>query len=127
MYPTGKAHILGLATKVDLVADNIKMAMLDAAEILDPTDEFLSSITGGNIVATSPNLTGKTVTAGVFDCADYAQSSVTSGKTICAVIFYKDSGSAATSPLLLWEDVFPFPTDGSNINVYFNSAGIFAI
>ena len=71
LYPKGKAHILGLSTKVDLVADNLKVLLIDTAdETYNAADEFHSDITGAGIVATSGNLAGKSVTSGVFDAND---------------------------------------------------------
>lgn len=127
LYPKGKAHILGLATKVDLVADNIKVLLIDTAdETYNSADEFHSDITGAGIVATSGNLAGKSVTSGTFDANDITITAV-SGDTVEAVVLYKDSGVSGTSPLIAWFDVSTFTPNGSDVTVTFNASGLFAI
>jgi hypothetical protein len=127
LYPTGKAHLLGLATKIDLVADTMKLLLVDTADITYSSgNEFVAALTGAGIVARSGALSGKTVTAGVFDANDITVTSV-SGDGIRAVILYKDTGADATSPLLAWWDVPLYTPDGGDILVPFNAAGLFAI
>lgn len=124
LYPKGAAHILGLATKVDFVADNIKI--LFYAGSFSATDEFVSNLTGGSIIARSGNLAGKTVTSGVFDANDLTILAV-SGSAFTHVILYKDTGSDATSVLVAFYDVTSFTPTGTDINVVFNSSGLFSI
>jgi hypothetical protein len=128
LYAKGKAHLLGLSTKVDLVADNIKVALIDTGtETFGSTDEFMSDITSGGDVARSGNLSGKTVTSGTFDANDITITAVT-GATVEAVVLYKDSGSDASSPLIAWFDLASaFTPNGSDVTVTFNASGIFAI
>ena len=127
LYPKGAAHLLGLSTKVDLVADNIKVLLIDTAdETYNGADEFHSDITGAGIVATSGNLAGKSVTSGVFDANDITITAV-SGDTVEAVVIYKDTGTSATSPLIAWFDVSTFTPNGSDVTVTWNGSGIFSI
>lgn len=127
LYPKGKAHILGLSTKVDLVADNIKLLLVDTgAETYNSADEFHSDITGAAIIATSGNLAGKTVTSGTFDANDITITAVT-GTTVEAIVLYKDSGVSGTSPLIAWYDISTFTPNGSDVTVVFNGSGLFAI
>jgi hypothetical protein len=127
LYPKGKAHILGLATKADLVADNLKLLLIDTAdETYNAADEFHSDITGAGIVATSGNLAGKSVTSGTFDANDITLTGVT-GDTVEAVVLYKDTGTSGTSPLIAWFDISTFTPNGSDVTVVFNASGLFAI
>ncbi len=127
LYPKGKAHLLGLATKVDLVADTIKLLLVDTAdEVYNAVDEFHSDITAAGIVATSGALAGKVVTSGIFDANDITITAVT-GDTVEAVVLYKDSGTSSTSPLVAWFDVSTFTPNGSDVTVVFNASGLFAI
>lgn len=127
LYPKGKAHLLGLATKVDLVADDIRCVLIDTAdETYNSADEFHSDLTGAGIVATSGNLAGKTVTGGVFDANNIVIGTV-SGDTVEAVVLYKWTGTSGTSPLIAWFDVTQFTPDGSDVTVVWNGSGIFAI
>jgi hypothetical protein len=89
-------------------------------------DEFLSDITAGARVSTSSNLGSKTSTLGVLDAADFSFTSV-SGDPSELIVYYKDTGSAATSPLLFattWAAGVITP-DGNNINVTISSSGIY--
>jgi hypothetical protein len=124
LYPKGAAHILGLATKADLVADNIKILFYSAA--YNAANEFVSDLTGASIIARSGNLASKTVTSGVFDAADITVTAVT-GAAFTHVVLYKDSGADASSPLLGFFDVASFTPTGGDVNVVFNAAGIFSI
>jgi hypothetical protein len=67
------------------------------------THEFLSDIASGARIATSGNLASKTSTLGVFDAADVTLTAVT-GTTVEAVVLYKDTGTASTSPLIAYID-----------------------
>lgn len=127
LYPKGKAHILGLSTKVDLVADTIKVLMIHtASESYNSADEFHSDVTGAGIIATSGALAGKSVTSGTFDANDVTILAVTGG-TVEALILYKDTGTSGTSPLIAWFDVSTFTPNGSDVTITWNASGIFAI
>jgi hypothetical protein len=125
LYPKGAAHILGAATKVDLVADDIKVLFYSSA--FNGAHEFVSDLTGGSIIARSGNLAGKTVTSGVFDANNLTITSV-SGSAFTHVILYKDNGGVdASSPLLAIFDVASFTPNGGDINVVVNASGLFSI
>lgn len=124
LYPKGAAHILGLATKVDLVADDIKILFYSGS--ITTTNEFVGDLTGASIVARSGNLAGKTVTSGVFDANDLTITAV-SGSAFTHVILYKDTTVDATSVLIAVFDVSTFTPAGSDVNVVFNASGLFSI
>jgi type IV secretory pathway VirB2 component (pilin) len=78
---------------------------------------------GPAIVATSGNLASKTSTNGVADAADITFTAVT-GDVSEALVIYKDTGVAATSPLLAFIDTatgLPVTPNGGNINVVFDN------
>ncbi len=84
---------------------------------------FLSDIPGGGRVATSGNLASKTVVdgaiGGVADSADFTFTAVT-GDPSEAMVSYKDTGSAATSPLIeliVSATGLPVIPNGGDINV----------
>lgn len=100
-------------------SDDIKVALIDiAAYSVDlANDEYLSDIPGAAIVATSGNLVGKTSTAGVADAADATFLGV-AGPTVEAAVVYKDTGAAATSPLIAYIDDatgLPLTPDGGTV------------
>lgn len=127
LYPIGKAHILGQATKVDFVADTIKAMLIHSATTpYSGSHQFVSDITAGGIVARSGALAGKTVSLGVLDANDITLTAVT-GAAVDAVILYKDTGADASSPLLAWWDVSSLTPNGSDITIVWNASGLFAI
>jgi len=126
LYTLGKKKTLD--GEIDWSGDTIKAVAVDTATyaVNLSTDEFLSDIPAGERVATSSALT-ITVTGGTVDCDDFTFSSV-SGDEFEAVVFYKDTGSAATSPLLVYFDTatgLAFTPAGADIEVTINASGLF--
>lgn len=116
---------------IDMGTDNIKVVLVDAADYTPnlSTDAALSDIPSGGRVGTSPNLSSKTMTNGVFDAADVAIPSVT-GDVSEYLVLYVDSGTASTSWLICLFDTatgLAVTPDGNNINVVWNASGIFAL
>lgn len=120
---------------VNLVSHDLKMVMVDLDDYtpnLD-TDEFLSAITAGARVATSPNLGGKSFSIDttpnpdeiVFDCNDFVFSSV-SGDPTEALVLYRDTGDPATSPLIAFFDgaSVAITPNGNNVNCVINANGL---
>lgn len=108
---------------IDLLADTIKMLLCSASYTANmSTDEFHADVPGGAIIATSSALSSKDTTAGVFDAADVTFTSV-SGSTVTQIVFWKDTGSSATSPLITRYDVatgLPVTPNGGDIAVAFD-------
>ena len=121
LYDKGREKFL--TAVVSYSADNIKAVLVNIAgghytKNL-ATDEFLSSIAGGDQVATSANFTTKTTSAGVAGADNVAFSLVT-GAVCGAVVIYKDTGVAATSPLIAYIDTatgLPVTPGGGNISI----------
>ena len=120
---------------IDLLADNLKLIMVDTAGYtvnLD-TDEFLSSIPLVDRVATSGNLSGKTVTIDtttnpdqvMFDAADGTFTAVTGDPTE-AVVLIKDTGDAATSPLIAYYDgaSVALTPNGNDVDFVISASGL---
>ena len=83
------------------------------------TDQFLSAISSGDRVATTADLTGTSITSGIFGAANTSFSSVT-GATCGAMVIYNDTGTPSSSQLIMYIDDYaglPITPDGSNINV----------
>lgn len=80
------------------------------------TDQFLTSIAAGDRVATVA-LTLKTSAAGVANAAGITFALVT-GAQCGAIVLYKDTGAAATSPLIAYIDTMtglPVTPSGGDI------------
>lgn len=128
IYPKAKEKFLDAL--IDMPTDTIKIALIDTGVYTySSSDEFYSSASAAQ-VGTPVTLASKTITSGVFDAADVTFTSVT-GVSVEALIIYKDTGSAATSPLIMYIDVaasgLPVTPNGNNIDVTFNASGIFAL
>ena len=97
-------------------------------------DRYLSDISSifGAVVATSDILTGTLVTSAVATeiCgeADYTYFTAVSGATCEAMVVYKDTGVAATSPLVCYIDTavgLPVTPNGGDIQVNFTNNVVF--
>ena len=128
MYPKAKQGFIGGDLALD--SDNIKAVLVDTATYTySAAHEFLSSIPIGERVATSANLTSKTIVDGVFDSDDILYTAVT-GDPSEALVMYQDSGVEGTSRLIIYIDTatgLPVTPDGTNINVSIDAAGWFTL
>lgn len=106
----------------DLDGDTIKAALFRASSytVNLTTDEYLS--TAGTPISTatlSITVSGKNV-----DATDFTFSAVGAGAAIDILVIYKDTGVAATSPLIAKYDISVTP-NGNDINVTVNGSGLF--
>jgi len=123
LYDLGRQAFLD--GSISWSSDNIKVILVDTAlyTVNLTTDQFLSIIAGGAIVATSSNLSGKTSTFGVADASDVTFTAV-SGATVEACVIYKDTGVAATSPLIAYIDTatgLPVTPGGGDIIIQWSN------
>ena len=128
IYPKAKEKFLDAL--IDIPTDTIKIALIDTGTYTySSTDEFWSAASAA-LVGTAATLASKTITNGVFNADDVTFTSVT-GASVEALIIFKDTGTAATSPLIMYLDVaasgLPVTPNGNNIDVQFNASGIFAL
>lgn len=128
LYPKAKQGFIGGDLALD--TDNIKAVLVDTATYTySATHEFLSDIPSGERVATSTNLTGKTITDGTFDSDNIVLLAVT-GDPSEAIVLYQDSGVEGTSRLIAYIDTatgLPVTPDGTNININVNASGWFTL
>lgn len=133
LFAAYKESMLSQTTPVDFDADDIKAVGVDHGTDtpLPASDDFLDDIGAGARIFTSPNLGSKTVTGGVADAADAALTGV-SGNSTESVVIYKDTGSAATSRLMVFLDTgtgLPFTPNGGDLTIAWDNGAskIFAI
>ncbi|WFC12719.1 hypothetical protein [Aeromonas salmonicida] len=115
LYDKGREKFLTGA--INASADTLKCALIkDTYAPTLASDEFYSTLLA-HVVGTPQTLTSKTVTAGVLDAADVTFLAVpTAAVKFCAI--YKDTGTAATSPLIALFDTaagLPVSTNGGDI------------
>ncbi len=119
--PTKAKAITGA---IDLSA-NLKICLTRATGYtVDLTHEFLSSVT--NILGTSEALTGITTTNGIIDCNDtQTAATVGAGAAINQAHLYKDTGNAATSPLVYsYTTGINYAPDGNKIGLTIDPSGL---
>ncbi|HEX2554259.1 MAG TPA: hypothetical protein VHL98_11185 [Microvirga sp.] len=131
VYPLYKVAAYGDAANASLVSGTVKALLVDLADYTySAAHEFLSDVPAGARVATSPALTGKTFTNGLFDAADVTFTAVT-GDQSEALILFIDTGSAATSRLVAFFDTgvtgLPVQPNGGDIVITWNAGGIVSL
>lgn len=130
IYPLAKQSFISQSPSIDLDTDTIKVALIDTGTYTYSASHQYWSSASSAVVGTPATLGSKTVTNGVFDAADSTFSAVT-GNSVEALIIYKDTGSAATSPLIAYFDTgvtgLPVTPNGGDINLTWNASGIFTL
>jgi len=119
LYDKGREGFLD--GSIDWDTNNIKVVLVDSADYTPnlATDTYLSAIPAAGRVATSGNLAGKTVAAGVADANDTTFTAVTGDPSEYLVI-YQDTGVEGTSRLIALIDTatgLPVIPNGGDINV----------
>lgn len=123
---------------VDWEADTIKVALLDAAHTPDQgADQFWADVEGDEVSGTGYTAGGETLTTPSLtyvpaerrvvldgDDVDWDPSSITAQY----VVIYKDTGSAATSPLIGLGDAGAAQTsDGAPFSIEWSADGILRV
>lgn len=121
-----KARQKFLEGGIAILTDNIKAVLVDVADytVNLGTHEFLSDIVLAGRVAISANLTSKSSALGIFNANPTVFSAVT-GDQSEAVVLFKDTGTASTSPLILYVDSassgLPVTPNGGDITLNFDT------
>jgi hypothetical protein len=105
--------------------DDIKVMLVDTNDYVADlaVDDFLNDIPVAARVATSANLSSKTVTDGVADAADVTFTAV-SGDESEALVIYHDTGVESTSTLIAYIDTatgLPVTPNGGDITITWDS------
>ncbi len=121
LYDLGRKAFLD--ADIDYLVDTIKVALVDTGTYtFSQAHQFYSSVSAG-VVGTPVALATKTSTAGVADADDTTLTSV-SGSSIEALVIYKDTGVAATSPLIAYIDTatgLPITPNSGDVTVQWDS------
>lgn len=125
-----KARERFATAQLSWTADTIKALCVDTTvyTLNLTTHQYVSDVTG--IVTRTGALASKTAALGVVDAADITITGVT-GNPFQALIFFKDTGSDATSPLIAYFDTgvigLPAFPNGGDMAFIFNPSGIFRL
>lgn len=123
LYTAYKQLILGAG--LNLSSGDVKLVITDHGTDTPnvATDDFLNDISAGTVGSASGNFTTKTITGGVFDADDVVLTAV-SGASCESINVFHDSGSAATSELIVYFDTgtnIPFTPNGGDITISWDS------
>lgn len=130
LYGKGKEKLLSSTNAISLDTDTIKVCLVKNTYAQNlTTDEWYTAISShlaGGSAATmnTQTLASKSITLGVFDAADVTFPSVTAGDVCEAVVIWKDTGTAGTSPLLAYIDTitgFPLTTNGGDVVIQWDN------
>lgn len=122
-----------VAQSTDIVADTVRFMLLKNTYAFDRDHEFVSDVVTHELTAVGyarVDATGKTLTANstndasYFDCDNPVFGPLAAGQTIGFVVAFKDTGSGATSPLLMCWQVVAQPTDGSEYEFIVSPSGL---
>ena len=124
LYDKGRERFA--TANLSWTADTLKVILVDTSSYTPnfATHEWRSDISDSSVIAPSTPgaglpLTSKTATGGACDAADSTFTSV-AGASIEAIIIYKDTGTAGTSPLIAYIDTatgLPITPNGGDIIV----------
>ena len=123
LYARGKQRML--EKLISFKDDDIQALLVSADYTPDlSTHEFLSDVQAYALGGSAKPLANKATTLGVFDASDVTWLQVAAGATAEAVVLFKNTGVAGTSPLLGYIDTitgFPVATNGSDITVQWDN------
>lgn len=131
VYTKARESFLGQSPSIDLDTDTIRAFLLDAASYTPDlaTHQYLNDVpvaarkgnNGGTARSDAPELTGKSVTDGIFDALDITFATVPAGDALEYILIFKDDGVAdSSSPLVALIDTatgLPVTPNGGDINV----------
>ncbi len=125
LYPLAKQRML--TAGINFSTDTIKVGLLPDSYTYSASHEFLSDV--GALIGTAQTLANKTIANGVFDADDATFAALAAGSTVKAVVMFKDTGVAGTSPVIGYFDIvtgLPAATNGGDIKIQWD-AGQFRI
>jgi hypothetical protein len=128
VYPKSKKAAWSGGANVNMLTATLKLVLIDTgAYTYSATHEFLTDIPAGARLSTTGALTGKTVSdLGALDFDNTTFVSVTSTSAEGVVLFV-DTGSAATSRLIVYKDTgitgLPVTPAGASYNYIVDGAG----
>lgn len=104
-----------------LNTDTIKVRLgRSSAYTQSQSDQFLTALPA--TIVTDTTLGTKVLSAGTFDAADITFTAVPAGAAVDRLWIYKDTGSAATSPLIAEITGFSVTPNGGDITIQWQNS-----
>jgi len=120
LYDKGRQKFLEGA--IAWLTDTIKAALVDTGTYtFSQTHEFYSDLSG--VVGTPQTIGSKSSTSGVADGGDVTYTALT-GSSVEAIVLYKDTGVAGTSPLIAYIDTatgLPLTPSGTDVSIVWDN------
>ncbi|MGH7486998.1 MAG: hypothetical protein ACREMY_15555 [bacterium] len=120
-YPKGLQHFA--QGDIAFLTATIGVILVGTSYVFSSSHEFVTDL-GANIVARSSALGTKTTTNGVLNAASPVVSAVGGVVNVGFVVLYHNSGSDATSELLVYWDTgtgIPLTPNGGDVTVNFDT------
>lgn len=129
LYPKWKEAIVQASANSSL-SGTVKAVLLDTSlYTYSAAHEFYTSASAAAI-GTPQTINAKTFVNGLFDGDDVTFTGLT-GATAEAILIFIDTGSAATSRLVIYIDTgvgnLPVLPNGANVDITWNASGIFQL
>lgn len=131
IYNKYKEALLAAANNASLVDGNLKISLIDSDQTMfSAGDEFYSELANTESILATTTLTNVSVTGGVLDADDVTFTAVT-GNQAEALLLWVDTQDENTSRLVAWMDTgidgLPITPDGTDIDIVWNTSGIFKL
>ena len=132
LYTTYKQSCLSYSPSTDIDTDTIKARLVNTGTdyTYSAAHDFIDDATAYS-GTTDQTLSNKTVTGGVFDntaVITFSAVAIDGAKDADAVVIYKDTGTATTSPVIAFLEFAAAVTpNGGDIEVDWNASGLFAL
>ena len=136
IYPKYKEALLTGDSNISLSSGTVKISLVDAdTTAYSSLNQFYSDLDANGVI-TTVSMSNKTVTNGVFDADDVTFTSVSANTSLTdgigdSLLIWIDTSDENTSRLVAWLDTnisgLPITPDGSNVDITWNSSGIFQL
>lgn len=133
IYDKYKEALLSDSSNISVVGGAFKVSLINSdLTAFGSTDEFYLDLNSDSGVVATVTLANVTATSGVIDADNVTFESVANTTPESeALLFWIDTGSAATDRLVAWLDTnidgFPITPDGSNVDITWSTSGIFKL
>jgi hypothetical protein len=118
-----------LTAGLNLSSDTIKVRLnRTSAHAFSQNDDFLNDLAaaiGTDVTLGSKSIATTAADGGTFDAADAVFTAISAGAAIDSLYIYKDTGSAATSPILCYIDGFSVTPNGGDITIQWQNTNPF--
>jgi hypothetical protein len=120
---------LFLEGSINMTTDTIKVRLVrTSAYTFSQAHDYANDLPAAivtDVTLGSKSTNGGGSDPGCFDAADAVFASVPSGAAIDALVIYKDTGTASTSPVIAYIDGFSVTPNGGDITVQWQNTNPF--